>query len=110
MFFIIVNAYPAFSSLPPAVGDSNYQPNEFVPAFTIPLTNHSSISIDPSQDVSTQPLPLIVFAIQPNDPWSIAVTTSTSSIDDFLLGAMDTLSHYLFLDYETDGKTVIDHI
>ena len=82
------------ASLPPAVGNDNCQPDELSPAFSLPLlpTNTSNetfyLTVDPTQkDLSGQPLPLVLLAINRSDPWTSAMLASNASLDQFLTEA-----------------------
>jgi hypothetical protein len=94
------------ASLPPGLGEDCYQPGELVTRFTVPLIGNATLTVDPSDVSNAQPLPLVIMAIQPGDPWSIALTTANSSIDNFLINAPRDV-HYLFLAYDVDGAAVV---
>jgi len=85
--------------------------------FTVPLIGNETLTIDVSSPLGDQPLPLLVWAINLDDPWSAAALTVPSSLDSFLLGggkssstavASQTapLPHYLFAGYDDDGSSV----
>lgn len=96
------------ASLPPAVGTSIYQPGEFVPKFTVGLLDNQTLSINTNENLAEQPLPLIVFALNPDDPWSASMYSANSSMDSFLQKAPKgsapySDAHYLFLAYDDEG-------
>ena len=64
---------------------------QMMPAFTVPLMvdgdPNATLAYNPSQlRNEPEPLPLVVMALQPNDPWSMALCTTEASIDAFLTG------------------------
>jgi hypothetical protein len=72
--------------------------------FTVPLLGNTTLTVDSSLDKTAQPLPLVVMALDSLDPWSMALSTSESSIDQFLSGVSSSAAHYLFLDYDSGGN------
>ena len=115
--------FRARASLPPAVGNDEFQCDELSPAFSIPLLDlnasnaTSYLTVDPTKsDLSSQPLPLVLMAINTLDPWSNVMVTTNESLDQFLTET-PTLSdgstdgpdaHFAFGDYSGDAGRLLD--
>lgn len=98
----------ARASLPPAVGNSLFAPDELSPAFSVPVfagpaaNGTATLTVNPTRPLGEQPLPLVVMAVNRSDPWSNVMLSNEASIDDFLLRA-PTDVHYLF-----GGRTSVE--